>query len=259
MDHASLYLDNQHNNQSNSAVMCCCGKRCKGYKGLKIHQRSCKFIFGLREDLTTTLLDHVVESHERPGYSEAEELNNSNQSESHTSDHSNVKNGLKLPKTSDQWATAELPTHEIGKDNLELITQKLSDTIYDYFDREFGSVVNTSDTEFKVKCKDFSKCQLREALKTLKSSNLENNVTEIGFVSKLLRSKISSTSTNKNFDNNETDHNKSFGSGFWSYCKKYIDHMGHMTPSYKLKPCSNDTYAQKRYCRGPGKFQANNS
>ena len=56
------------------------------------------------------------------------------------SDHSNVKNGVKLPKTSDQWATAksffkaELPTHEIGMDNLELITQKVSDTIYDYFD-----------------------------------------------------------------------------------------------------------------------------
>ena len=64
MDHASLYLDNQHNNQSNSVVMCCCGKRCKGYKGLKIHQQSCKFIFGLREDLTKTLLDHVVENHD---------------------------------------------------------------------------------------------------------------------------------------------------------------------------------------------------
>ena len=214
MDHSSLYLDNQHNNLSNSAVMCCCGKHCKGYKGLKIHQRSCKFILGLREDLTKTLLDHVVESHERPGYSEAEELNNSNQSESNKSDHSNVKNGVKLPKTSDQWATAEsffkaeLPTHEIGKDNLELITQKLSDTIYDYFDREFGSVVNTSDTEFKVKYKDFSKYQLRKALKSLKSSNLENNFAEIRFVSKLLRSKISSTSTDKNFDDNETDHNK---------------------------------------------------
>ena len=72
-----------------------------------------------------------------------------------------MKNGVKLPKTSDQWATAEsffkaeLPTHKIRKDNLDLITQKLSDTIYDYFDQEFGSVVSTSDTEFKDKYKDF--------------------------------------------------------------------------------------------------------
>ena len=141
MDQASLYLDNQHNNQSNSVLLCCCGKHCKGYKGLKIHQRSCRFIFGLREDLTKTLSDHVVENHERPGYSETDELNNSNQSELiNIDDHSDVKNGVKLPKTGDQWATAEsffkveLPTHEIEKDNLDLITQKLSDTIYDYFD-----------------------------------------------------------------------------------------------------------------------------
>ena len=125
--------------------MCCCGKRCKGYKGLKIRQRSCKFISGLREDLKKTLLDHVVENHERPGYSETDELNNSNQSESiNIDDHSNVKNGVKLPKTNDHWATAEsffkaeLPTPEIGKDNLDLITQKLSDTIYDYLHRELA-------------------------------------------------------------------------------------------------------------------------
>ena len=80
MDHASLYLDiNSINNQSNSVLMCCCGKHCKGCTGLKIDQRSCKIIFGLREDLTKTLLDHVVENHERPGYSETDELNNSNQ------------------------------------------------------------------------------------------------------------------------------------------------------------------------------------
>ena len=158
----------------------------------------------MREDLTKTLLDHVVENHERPGYSEPAELNNSNQSESiNIDDHSDVKNGVKLSKPNDQWATAksffkaELPTHEIGKDNLDSITQKLSDTIYGYFHPEFGSVVKTSATEFKDKYKDFSKHQLRKALKTLKSSNLENNLREITFVSKLLRRKISSTSTDK--------------------------------------------------------------
>ena len=40
--------------------------------------------------------DHVVENHERPGYSETEELNNSNQSESNTSDHSNLKLNTKI-------------------------------------------------------------------------------------------------------------------------------------------------------------------
>ena len=89
---------------------------------------------------------------------------------------------------------SKIANSQIGKDNLDLITQTLSDTIYDYFHRELGSVVNTSDAEFK----DFSKHQLRKALKTLKSRNLENSLKEIRFVSKLLRRKISSTSTKKN-------------------------------------------------------------
>ena len=181
---------------------------------------------------------------ERPGYSDTDELNNSNQSESiNIDDYSNVKNGVKLPKTNDQWATAEsffkaeLPIHKIGKDELDLITQKLSDTIYDYFDQEFGSVVNTSDTEFRDKYRDFSKHQLSKALKTLKSSHLINDFTEIRFVNKLLRRKVSRTSTDKNFDNNETDYNKSFDSGLWSYCKKYIDQAKSVLPQFNASSC----------------------
>ena len=71
----------------------------------------------------------------------------------------------------------------------------------------------------------------------MKSSNLENNLTEIRFVSKLLRSKISSTSTDKNFEDNETDHNKSFDSGFWSYCKKYIDQAKTVLPQFSASSC----------------------
>ena len=103
--------------------------------------------------------------------------------------------------------------------------------------REFGSVVNTSDLDFKDKYKNFSKHQLRKAPETLKFSNLENNLTEVRFVSKLLRRKISSTSTNKNFDNNETDHNKSFNSGFWSYFKKYSDQAKTELPQFNASSC----------------------
>ena len=60
---------------------------------------------------------------------------------------------------------------------------------------------------------------------------------EIRFVSKLLQRKIWSTSTNKNFDNNETDHNKSFDSGFWSYCKKYIDQAKIVLPRFNVSSC----------------------
>ena len=31
-------------------VKCCCGKTCKGVKGLKMHQRRCRTLEGLSED-----------------------------------------------------------------------------------------------------------------------------------------------------------------------------------------------------------------
>ena len=40
-----------------SGVKCCCGKVCKGARGLKTHQRSCRVILGLNEEL----LEHVIE------------------------------------------------------------------------------------------------------------------------------------------------------------------------------------------------------
>ena len=35
-------------NESN--VKCCCGKQCKGMKGLKMHQRKCRVIFGFEDE-----------------------------------------------------------------------------------------------------------------------------------------------------------------------------------------------------------------
>ena len=45
------------------------------------------------------------------------------------------------------------------------------------------------------------------------------------------------TSTEKNFDDNETDHNKSFDSGFWSYCKKYINQAKTVLPQFNTSSC----------------------
>ena len=39
----------------NKEVKCTCGKHCKGLKGLKAHQRSCRIILGLHENLRNDL------------------------------------------------------------------------------------------------------------------------------------------------------------------------------------------------------------
>ncbi|CAB4043481.1 Hypothetical predicted protein, partial [Paramuricea clavata] len=40
---------------SRTVVKCCCGKICKGTRGLKMHQRSCRVIHGLNNELCTDL------------------------------------------------------------------------------------------------------------------------------------------------------------------------------------------------------------
>ena len=38
-----------------SGIKCCCGKVCKGARGLKVHQRSCRVILGLNNELRADL------------------------------------------------------------------------------------------------------------------------------------------------------------------------------------------------------------
>ena len=37
---------------SRTVVKCCCGKICKGARGLKMHQRSCQVMHGLNDELS---------------------------------------------------------------------------------------------------------------------------------------------------------------------------------------------------------------
>ena len=77
---------------ASSEVTCCCGKKCKGHRGLKMHQRSCRAIHGLNGDSNT------VDSQHSPGN---ENIDNENiyigtlleQSETPF-----IKKGVKLPK-----------------------------------------------------------------------------------------------------------------------------------------------------------------
>ncbi len=39
------------------AVKCCCGKVCKGARGLKMHQRSCRVIDDLEDELHQQMTD----------------------------------------------------------------------------------------------------------------------------------------------------------------------------------------------------------
>ena len=56
IDHYQL---NYVESSNNAAFVCCCGKRCKGEKGLRIHQRTCKTIEGLAKKLNREILSDL--------------------------------------------------------------------------------------------------------------------------------------------------------------------------------------------------------
>ena len=76
-------------------VPCCCGKKCKGLRGLKNHQRSCRTIRGLNGNLFNEL--QVIDCIESETLVE-----NALSVTTQPSDNS-VKKGVNLPITQGEW------------------------------------------------------------------------------------------------------------------------------------------------------------
>ena len=79
-------------NEPVGEIKCICGKSCKGIRGLKAHQRTCRSVKHLCENVT------VEEDFEYDG----EEV----REPSFLNEVSNVKPGILLPKSQDQWEVA---------------------------------------------------------------------------------------------------------------------------------------------------------
>ena len=45
-----------------AVIKCCCGKICKGNRGLKMHQRSCQVLNGLNNELCADLEEQIADS-----------------------------------------------------------------------------------------------------------------------------------------------------------------------------------------------------
>ena len=87
-------------------VKCCCGKSCKGTKGLKMHQRSCRVIHGLNDELLADLEELSTEDSGNGSFhSTAEDIDNmANNTENQS--FPALKKGINLPKSDAEWLTA---------------------------------------------------------------------------------------------------------------------------------------------------------
>ena len=111
--------------------LCCCGKRCKGEKGLRIHQRTCKTIEGLANKLNREILSELS-NHDN--YDLDDHGSNYN-----STDIPVLEPGVKLPDSMSEWSTANsyfqthLDSTKVSQENLDDSLNEMNDVIYKYF------------------------------------------------------------------------------------------------------------------------------
>ena len=150
----------------------------------------------------------------------------------------NIKRGIKLPKSDDQWSTANLfflnalPISGINSSNLNESIQILNATIYSYFEENFGYSDEVYNEELINKYKDMPKRSLKTNLKFLKQT--QASPLEIKYVSRLLRNTLRNT-TGK--PTSEVDHNEQIKKNFWGYVKANLKHSSSLSPSFDIETC----------------------
>ena len=128
---------------NNDCQKCICGKKCKGLRCLKVHQRSCRAITSLNNDNTKqdAIENHFVTT-------------NSNQDEFPF-----LKEGVKLPKSPEDWNLADLYFHsELSsisiKNNLNEAMSLMNSILYNYFHDNYGYKNKMSEEEIDLKERD---------------------------------------------------------------------------------------------------------
>ena len=117
---------------NNDCHKCICGKKCKGLRGLKVHQRSCRAITSLNNN------NFVIDNIKQDAIENHFVTTNSKQNE-----FPSLKEGVKLPKSPEDWRLANLYFHpELSsiniKNNLNEATCLMNCTVYSCFRENYG-------------------------------------------------------------------------------------------------------------------------
>ena len=132
-----------------------------------------------------------------------------------------TKVGVKLPKSVDQWKSANdyfkisLPIHSIASSDLNAAIITMNTTIYDYFEHNFGTVKSAKTLELNTKYRDLLEQSLKSCLKHLKSTCADP--ADIKVVSNLLRCKLKKTKPILN----EGQVDDKIKKDFWGFVKTF--------------------------------------
>lgn len=146
--------------------------------------------------------------------------------------------GLKLPKTEQLWAEANL-YFQINIESLpriENISEYASDLqklIYEYFATGFGIVETPGDLSGKYK--NWSVSKLKSALRLLKLN--QGDMREIRFVSGVIRNRLRNPKRETTTVAKETE--DIFQRNFWKACKKTFTRATSPPPMFSLATCAS--------------------
>jgi len=232
---------------SRNVVKCCCGKICKGARGLKMHQRSCRVVHELDAELQVDIEEQSGRDIEN--MPEMDESSENEAPSEYGQEFPNLRKGIKLPKSDLQWSTANdyfkfaLSSNQpITAQSLNANIKVLNNTVYEYFAQNFGFSNSFPNNSLVNKYKNYSIKDLKKALKTLKSTISEPE--EIKYVSHTLRLKLrannqsSESDANISHSNSQTlNHDENIGRNFWGYVKDVLNKKESVLPSLNMTQC----------------------
>ena len=142
-----------------------------------MHQRSCRVVLGLNDQLRADLNDALLTDQESGDVGDP--LMASGVPSPQPEDHCfpKIKKGINLPKSEEQWLTANEYFKSVLSLNPPITVQNLSsrvkllnDTVYDYFSANFSQVAQAPDESLLRKYEGKSKNDVKKSLKVLKQS-----------------------------------------------------------------------------------------
>ena len=148
----------------------------------------------------------------------------------------NLPPGVKLPKTENDWNIAngyfKLHLHYNSENtDINLTITTFNQTVYNYFHHCFGPV-NPIDNDLEMKKYiNFSKNKLKKALKSLKVDKT-TSITEIKYVSRLLRCKL-----RKEEQSDAFNHNDRIKENYWKNCKNSFETNATCLPTFSENDC----------------------
>ena len=232
--------------RSCKAIKCCCGKVCKGPRGLKMHQRSCRIIDDLEDELKQQMTEILSDQENEENI---DQLEHENLSINIQEDVPDLRKGIRLPKSPLQWSSANdffkvtFSNQPITPHDLNANIKTMVTVIYNYFGENFGLVDDKKHVEFQRKYESFTAKDLKKVLKKLKLEN--GDILEIKFVAKKLRKLVNkSDNADQHLNQNileplDFDHDSLINNNFWGYVKRFFTKNTGSFPSFNLTQCTS--------------------